>query len=178
MSEPSASTLAADVARGFRGAATQVDFQTAAIALDALVARLRHAEAQVDTLTRDCDDLRKDRDWQWDKHIEWHRRAEAAEAALTEGRVVTGPQEKPTALDRIEAAVAFRADDPEGPQVVTITSGTALALVAAARAAREFLKDDEVRADWGDCVCSYCVKYRAANEALARLDKSAEGGAR
>ena len=95
-----------------------------------------------------------------------------------EDRIVTGPQEKPTTLNRIEAA-----RDVGGR--VLITTEEREALVAVARAARPALTelDDAIKAavngEWSQEDYDRWDAAREAGEAaLARLDTSAEGGAR
>lgn len=87
-------------------------------------------------------------------------------------------------LDRIETAIAFREEDPDGPQVVTISTHRAAALVAVARAAREAEEAMERMDAMVETNSEHGTPewFQAAvtnlTETLARLDRSAEGGAR
>jgi hypothetical protein len=83
-------------------------------------------------------------------------------------------------LARITDAIAFRREDPEGPQVVTLTTETAEALVEIAKAARASLDADGVPDDpIGDgsyrdeMVRQWGEEKVALVDALARLGSGA-----
>lgn len=71
-------------------------------------------------------------------------------------------------LDRLEAELAEGSAHWE----LLMEKDTLAVLLRVARAAEELLKDDELRRDWSDCVCSYCVRCRELMDALAALGVS------